>query len=98
VSTTIQEDLWNARSSWNYTAITDHEGTRLRVEIRRNAYDDQSHAICERWDGSTWQQVTSRPIEVMVSRIESYVTQTADIEKFRQDADDLRSRALAVIA
>lgn len=37
------------------------EGTRLRVQIRRNFYPYQSNAVVERWDGSTWQEVAQLP-------------------------------------
>lgn len=102
----IQEDFWNAHQSWCYEAITDHGGERLRVKIRRNAYDDQSSAICERWTGDEWKQVVSRPIEHMACTAVSYTdkpvnhgttSRTVEAELFLMDADDLRSRALAVI-
>jgi len=108
--TMIQEDLWNANQSWCYESITEHgEGVRLRVKIRRNAYDNQSSAICERWDGDAWKQVVSRPIEQMECSVVSYTDlpvgyakpttcRKVDPDLFLMDADDLRSRALAVIA
>jgi hypothetical protein len=105
----IQEDLWNDNQSWCYEAITDHGGERLRVKIRRNAHDSQSSAICERWDGDAWKQVVSRPIEQMECSSVSYTDLPVDYAKrttcrkvdadlFLMDADDLRSRALAVTA
>jgi hypothetical protein len=105
--TMIQEDLWNANQSWHYESITDHGDERLRVKIRRNAHDFQSSAICERWDGTAWQQVVSRPIEQMACAAVSYTdlpvdfgyttSRKVDASLFPLDADDLRNRALAVI-
>jgi hypothetical protein len=37
--------------------LTTEDGTRLFVDIERNAYDQQSHYRISRWDGNQWQVV-----------------------------------------
>lgn len=94
----IQEDLWNANQSWNYERVQQVEGHHFRVRIRRNAYDHQSHATCERWDGDRWRQVISRPIEEMTCSAVSYVTKSPDQLLFQDDACELIALALKVVA
>lgn len=59
-------------SIWNYG---DH---KLRIRRRRNAYDFQSWALVERWDGTKWQEVAQIPFAAMACAHEdSYVSKAA---------------------
>lgn len=55
-------DLHRSGQGWCLSNIVAVDSHRFRVEIRRDAYDDQSYARCDRWDGSAWQPVVDRPI------------------------------------
>ena len=61
---TIDERCWNQNQSWNYLSIhCDDQGNRFRVDIRRNAHDDQSHTKVEIWRREGWVFVHSIPIQ-----------------------------------
>ena len=90
----ISERFYKKSHSWRYertVAVDDH---RLLIDIKRNAYDEQSHAVVSRWSGSEWKTVVMLPIELMSCQVVSYVhkEEQARRELFEQDAD-----ALAVV-
>jgi hypothetical protein len=100
----VSEKLYNMNQSWNYKLIVvvgrGKNKHKLRVDIRNNAYDFQSHAKISRWDGDKWYFVTSKPIEdcsceaaVYVLRLDEHF----DISIFRKDAIDLIEEAKAVV-
>ena len=95
----IQSDFNNHNQSWSYTQIVEKEGKKLRVRIRRNAFDNQSHALAELWAGTEWRQVISRPIEVMECRNVSYVLPLLheDVCSFKQDTENLLKMAFEVV-
>lgn len=51
---------WWRISHWRYSVM-------YRVSIEHNAYEDQSHAKIERWDGSKWRYVYHIPPALMAS-------------------------------
>lgn len=98
---TISERVWNARQSWNFerTVITD-DWTKIRVRIVRNAYDHQSFAEAQLWNGEGWVQVVCFPIACcLISRV-SYVTPDGPRVRsaFAADAQRLLDEALAVLS
>lgn len=96
--TIVSEQCWNENQSWNYTLTTKtDDGHKVRVRIRRNAHDFQSHAIAEYWNGSAWAEVQSRPITALRCAAVSYVTRGVTAGQFRADANDLIDAALEVI-
>lgn len=72
------QEIWNAGQSWHLEATanigTAADTRRLRIRIRRNAYDGQSKATVEAWtDQEGWAYLTQIPItETEASQI-SYV-------------------------
>lgn len=98
----VKETLWNAESSWCYECIVNVEqagigSDTLRVHIKRNAYDHQSHWKVEAWRQTGWVLLTSIPVEEAASASVSYVHKGVDIELFRQDRDRLLEFACAVV-
>ena len=59
--------VWRADQSWHYEMVWEIDGHKLRTTVRRNAYDAQSSAKVDRWDGEKWQNVVRRTIEEMGS-------------------------------
>jgi hypothetical protein len=53
------------QQSLNMTAIWTMGSHRLRVQRKRDAYDFQSYAMIERWDGTKWHNVASIPFGMM---------------------------------
>lgn len=100
MTTTIQRDFFKHMQSWCLTLITEEQcGTKLRVQIRRNAYDDQSQAVCSVWSTTRreWTEVVRKPITACRCASVSYVTPAPDQALFDADADMLRAMALLVI-
>ncbi len=65
--------------SWCWEEIRDYGGVKLRANIKRNAYDEQSHANIEQFsDQKGWLVIASHPIKkYSVSKI-SYVHEMTD--------------------
>lgn len=78
--------------SWYWQEIRDYGGVKLRANIQRNAYDDQSYANIEQFsDQKGWLVVASHPItKYSVSKM-SYVLEMTDERRdlFRDCADRL---------
>lgn len=83
--TIISERVYNQNQSWYFEhTVLVNEGTtsfKLRVAIRRNAYDNQSYAHVDMWNGNEWKRVLGVPITECVCKSISYtdvaVTKTA---------------------
>lgn len=90
---TISERCWNSRQSWHYQHTFRHAATKLRTTIQRNAYDFQSSAKVERWDGSRWFEVVSAPIEALPCAAISYVHKGVTCADFSPSALILEDEA-----
>ena len=93
----ISEKCYHQDQSWYYTAVLDQNGHKFRIEIRRNAYDDQSYAKISRWEGSQWQRVHDKPIMDCHCHRISYVQEGVTIEDFSVDANVLLKVAIAIV-
>jgi|1_EtaG_2_1085319.scaffolds.fasta_scaffold02044_6 hypothetical protein len=73
---------------------------KLKAEIRRNAYDDQSYARCYKFDGNKWNLVCSIPIKDCECQVVSYVCKKIDARKdlFFQDSQTLFEIAKKIIS
>lgn len=94
----INTEFFNSNQSWNYDRIVKvDDDLKLRVQIRRNAYDKQSSATVSAWTTEKgWAIVASRPITECQCAAASYVM-TATQELFDADADALINVALGVL-
>ena len=92
----LAENTYHVNQSWYYDQIIQRENATFRVAIRRNAYDTQSSAKVERWDGEKWQWVYGEPITKCKCRNISYVDRTVTSTDFREDADRLFAVAFAI--
>lgn len=85
----ISEQFYRTNQSWNYesTARTP-SGKVLRVEIRRNSYDDQSyvHGLVFDTIHNKWNIIVSRPIATAACVAASYVREVEKIAPFWLDA------------
>lgn len=93
---TIQADFSNHSQSWFYTKISILGSKKYRIRIRRNAYDFQSYAVAELWNGQEWKEVISRPIEKMLCSKVSYTKETLTLDEtgfFEFDAEELLALA-----
>ncbi len=95
----ISTDLFHSQQSWYYNRYFKVGDTKIRTRIRRNAYDFQSYAIVERWNGEEWKEILSRPFSAMMFKdAPSYAEQLTAEQKgfFEFDADALLLMALEV--
>lgn len=75
-SGTISKRVWNTDQSWYYERVFCTERrNKLRVYIRRNAYDSQSYAKGYVYDESSheWKQIVSIPITQCQCKKVNYV-------------------------
>jgi len=93
----ISTRCWNQNQSWNFESTHKNRGHKLRVSIRRNAHDFQSSAYVERWDGTKWQKVCSKPITECKCEKVSYVQNDVSAKDFKQDEHNLLQEALAIV-
>jgi hypothetical protein len=89
----ISEQFYNLSQSWCYERIIAIDGAKLKVEIRRNAYDDQSYMRGYVLDSSVvkWNLVVNRPIKGSNCEPASYVQDRNKVDKslFVADADSI---------
>jgi len=92
----ISTRCWNMNQSWYYESIYKKKH-KLRVKIRRNAYDNQSFANVFRWDGNQWQLVCGKSIMECKCQTISYVNKDVTAADFKQDEEELLREALAIV-
>jgi hypothetical protein len=99
----VSERLWLQSQSWKFQVIVKMPGhpvpRKFRVRIKRNAYDDQSHAKVEVWANNKWESVSSMPIQDCKCAVISYVVRREDfgIGLFREDARTLLQEAKQIV-
>ena len=99
---TIVERCWNSGQSWHYTGtfksvLSNGTTHTLRVRIERNAYDFQSSARVERWNGDKWCGVSYKPIAECNCFGLSYVEKGVEPSYFEPDVTALLDEALAIV-
>src|SRR5262245_23806588 len=86
--TKISQRFYLQNQSWNFERIVELEGRKVKVEIRRNAYDDQSYLrgfvldpvhLC-------WNTLVNLPISGACCRAASYGRKDEPIAPFERDA------------
>lgn len=92
----IDLSVQNANHSWIWQQIREYSNKqvhRLRANIRRNAYDNQSYANIEKWsDERGWVIISSHPVTDYPCAKVSYVTKELtdnDHESFIRTAEEL---------
>jgi hypothetical protein len=93
----IVEQCYKQSHSWCYQKVVHDNGHTLRVDIRRNAYDEQSHARVERWSGTKWEFVWDKPISACACQTTSYTAENVSPKVFAEDALDLISTAKKIL-
>ena len=96
----ISEQFYLANQSWNYELTSrSPSGHKLRVEIRRNSYDDQSyvHGLVFDTIHNKWNVIVSRPIGTASCKSASYVRTTEDITMFRHDAASVMAEMKEIV-
>jgi hypothetical protein len=95
--TIVSEDFSNLHDSWTFQGLyrAGAGSAVLRVEIRANAYKQQSWAKIESWRASGWEFFTSIPVEEWYGLLPSYTRRELsweDTGQFRFFAGELLER------
>jgi hypothetical protein len=95
----VSERCWKGRQSWQYELVVKNERlpVKLRVEIYRDAYDFQSYANVDRWDGEKWQRVNSLSINECKCKSVQYFAPEAKAEDFHDDVQQLLHTAWEIV-
>lgn len=95
----LKSEVGRARSNVDYTEVMKWNEHKLRVRIRRNSYDFQSHALIERWNGEEWKGVDS--IHFSKMQTPEYLNERDSDEvlkaHFSKDTSKLISLAMEVL-
>lgn len=71
--TTVSEDFFNQHQSWNHVSVMRVANKPVRVEIRANAYEAQSHATISVWSADGWKFHTDLPTDQWYDWAPKYV-------------------------
>lgn len=95
----LSQQLFSQSQSWYYKAIWNFMGEKLEINIRRNAYDFQSHRRISIFDPKEkkWNALCSLPFDTAHCLPVSYVSQSADIKLFEADEADLLKEAELIL-
>ena len=95
---TISERVFNADQSWYFERIILLPNTdKVKINIRRNAYDFQSWARVSRWNGEEWKNVVDAPITEFNCHKISYVDKGITTKHFDEDAGKLLMEAMKIV-
>lgn len=93
----ISERVYNQDQSWYYERTVSVGSHKLKIDIRRNAYDNQSYGRVHRWDGTKWQLVVEAPITELNCSVISYVDKGIIAGNFGRDGDKLLQEAIEIV-
>ena len=100
----ITDKVWRGGQSWNFHEVLIHHpngklATKLRIRIKRDAYDEQSWAKIERWGLDRWHEVHSLSgHDKLVKALPSYIVDRVNVRNFDDVRTELLQVALAIIA
>lgn len=99
VSKTISERCHNKEQSWFYERIEKVDQSRLRVSIRRNAYDDQSYVRGYVFDPGNikWNLIVDLPFQSAACKRVNYTDEYITIGDFAPDAENVLTELLAIL-
>ena len=97
--TVISERVWNGSQSVNFERLVAIGDKRVRYRIKVDAYDFQSSAIAEIWNGERWNRIHVIPgEEVLTRKMVSYVTKGVTARAFAGDLAELERVVKAVLS
>ena len=101
ISKPISERVYNQDQSWYFertvTVTNSDVIIKLRVSIRRNAYNDQSYARVDQWTATGWERVIDAPIMECDCSAISYTDNKPATCLFKDDADRLLQEAIQIV-
>lgn len=95
----LTEKVWQNNQSWYYEALwIFDDNTKAKVEIRRNAFDNQSHANISFYnpDQLKWNRIASIPCTQMKCLNLSYIQKNVMAHDFAEDELTLLEEARMV--
>jgi hypothetical protein len=78
---------WKGSQSWNYEATWALGGRVLKVEVKRDTYNDQSYERVSLFDGDRWNEMYGWPIGDEVRAVPSVEADRAKVEKAMHAAE-----------
>jgi hypothetical protein len=95
-ASTIDQRVWNSNQSWHFKSIESIGDRKAKFYIRKNAYENQSHASVTLWDGDKWHEVF-RIAGVELQTSCSYVEKGITAKAFAKDVAELHRVFCAVV-
>jgi hypothetical protein len=95
----LHQDVYRGRQSWHYTALWQYGEQCLKLDIKCDFYDFQSHLRAFVWSRPKmeWSPIAEIPISQAECREISPATDHINASDFEQDEQVLLDRALMVI-
>lgn len=91
-------NTYKGRQSWNYREIYTQGPHKIRVSIKVDSYNFQSHAKVEVWHGAAWSIIHTIPYSNMASiKGVSYVDSICKVNAFAADRDELVEKASQIL-
>ena len=85
----VEEEILKGQQSVIFKELLTYGDHTLQISIKSDAYDFQSYAKLERWDGNKWQLVCSRHHSIMNTPFKLYVSQLVTKRVFLLDRRSL---------
>lgn len=102
----LSQDIFHGNQSWDYQALWimgDNESSalKLRIRIKRDAYDNQSYRLIEVFDhgNSKWNELWTLPFETANCKPINYAIERERLntELFELDEEELLKKAIAIL-
>ena len=74
----VSEEYENKNQSWRFEGIYRSPSDVVRVDVRKNAYLDQSHAHISVWSANGWQVFCSLPVSEWFASTPNYTKKTLE--------------------
>lgn len=94
----LTQKIWKANQSWHYEALWQVNDRRIKISIRRNAFDEQNHCVAKMFDGDKWNGIASTPHSRMNCNHLSYMQPNPPtVKDFQTDEDILLAEVKMIL-
>ena len=93
---TISERCYLQNQSWCFERTVNFEHKRFKINIHRNAFDEQSYARVYLWDKTQWNLVVDAHISECVCKKIDYTQYNVNLLSFEEDYRRLLNEAIEI--
>lgn len=94
----LKKRLWQSGQSVYYEALCEVGNRKVKIDIKRDSHDYQSHALALLFDGDKWNQIAAKPYVNLECLSVGAYSKNPPEEPFDKDKNDLIDEVKMILA